>query len=89
MKKSPTDAELEASDFIPEPEPFQLYVLRNIKYHQAVLDEYQIYFSKTFKHYVTFRHTIACCYPSAILRVVEFGDLTLDPRLAGISLTVR
>ena len=74
-------AHLDPTQYEPGRDPYRLYVLKPRKFHQAVLDEYSIYYSKTLKHFVTFQRLIAWNYPSAILRVVEFGDLTLDPRL--------
>ncbi len=65
----------------PAAEPYQLYILRPRKFHQAVLDEYAIFYSRTLKHFVTYSRQILWTYPRAVLRTVEFGDFALDPRL--------
>lgn len=74
-------AHLDPTQYERGTELYKLYVLKPRKFHQAVLDEYSIFYSKTLKHFVTFQRLIVWNYPTAVLRVVEFGDLLLDPRL--------
>ena len=58
---------------------YELYILRIRKFNPDTLHEFAIFFSSTFKHYATFQRSIAQLYPAAVLRKIEFGDLTLDP----------
>ena len=58
---------------------FTVYLLRKTKFTPDVLNHYNIYFSHVFKQFVSFNPLVIYWYPKAVEKVVEFGDLTLNP----------
>jgi hypothetical protein len=56
-----------------------VFILRNSRYTQEVMDKYNIYFSQFFHQFVTFNPSVTMWYPGAVESVVEFGDLALNP----------
>jgi hypothetical protein len=59
---------------------FTVYLLHKTKFTQDVLDQYSIYYSQFFRQFVSFSPLVQYWYPKAVERVVEFGDLSLNPQ---------
>jgi len=59
---------------------FTVYLIRKVKFTQDVLNQYNIFFSKFFRQYVSYNPLVIYWYPKAVERVVEFGDLVLNPQ---------
>ena len=58
---------------------FAVFILRNSRYTQSVMDQYNIFFSQFFHAFVTYSPDVTKWYPGAVESVVEFGDLVFNP----------